>query len=35
MFRLFLDTASVSMIDYFADGNSSVRLMNDTSHLRG
>ncbi|HEX3336956.1 MAG TPA: bifunctional RNase H/acid phosphatase [Jatrophihabitans sp.] len=35
MFRLFLDTASVSMIDYFADGNSSVRLVNDTSHLRG
>ncbi|WP_375489240.1 bifunctional RNase H/acid phosphatase [uncultured Jatrophihabitans sp.] len=35
MFRLHLDTASVSVIDYFADGASSVRLVNDTSHLRG
>ena len=34
MYRLHLDTASVSIIDYFADGNSSVRLVNDTSHLR-
>lgn len=33
MFRLYLDTASVSMIDYGADGNCSVRLFNDTSHL--
>jgi broad specificity phosphatase PhoE/ribonuclease HI len=33
MFRLHLDTASVSIVDYFADGNSSVRLVNDTSHL--
>jgi broad specificity phosphatase PhoE len=33
LFRIHLDTASVSTIDYFTDGNSSVRLMNDTSHL--
>jgi broad specificity phosphatase PhoE/ribonuclease HI len=33
MFRLFLDTASVSVVDYYADGGSSVRLVNDTSHL--
>jgi broad specificity phosphatase PhoE/ribonuclease HI len=34
MFRLHLDTASVSIVDYYADGNSSVRLVNDTGHLR-
>jgi probable phosphoglycerate mutase len=34
MFRLALDTASVSTIDYYGDGNSSVRLVNDVSHLR-
>jgi probable phosphoglycerate mutase len=34
MFRLHLDTASVSSVDYYGDGNSSVRLVNDTSHLR-
>jgi probable phosphoglycerate mutase len=33
MFRLMLDTASVSIVDYFDDGNSAVRLVNDTSHL--
>ncbi|MEO8887960.1 MAG: bifunctional RNase H/acid phosphatase [Jatrophihabitantaceae bacterium] len=33
MFRLYLDTASVSIVDYGADGSSSVRLFNDTSHL--
>jgi ribonuclease H / adenosylcobalamin/alpha-ribazole phosphatase len=33
LFRLHLDTASVSIVDYFADGNVSVRLVNDTSHL--
>ncbi len=33
MFRLLLDIASVSIIDYYADGNSAVRLVNDTSHL--
>jgi probable phosphoglycerate mutase len=34
MFRLHLDTASVSVIDYFADGSSSVRAVNDACHLR-
>jgi probable phosphoglycerate mutase len=34
LFRLHLDTASVSVVDYFADGNASVRVVNDTSHLR-
>ena len=33
MFRVYLDTASVSIVDYYADGNASVRLVNDTSHL--
>jgi ribonuclease H / adenosylcobalamin/alpha-ribazole phosphatase len=33
LFRIHLDTASVSSIDYYADGNCSVRLVNDTSHL--
>ncbi len=33
LFRLYLDTASVSVVDYYADGNMSVRLVNDTSHL--
>jgi broad specificity phosphatase PhoE/ribonuclease HI len=33
MFRLFLDIASVSVVDYYPDGNSSVRLINDTGHL--
>jgi len=33
LFRLHLDTASVSIVDYYADGNMSVQLVNDTSHL--
>lgn len=33
MFRLHLDTASVSIIDCFGDGAASVRLVNDTGHL--
>ena len=33
MFRMQLDTASVSIIDYLEDGTASVRLVNDTSHL--
>jgi broad specificity phosphatase PhoE/ribonuclease HI len=33
MYRMHLDTASVSSIDYYPDGNCSVRLMNDTGHL--
>jgi broad specificity phosphatase PhoE/ribonuclease HI len=32
-YRMHLDTASVSTIDYFANGASSLRLFNDTSHL--
>jgi len=35
LFRFHLDPASVSIIDYFLDGASSVRLVNDTSHLDG
>jgi probable phosphoglycerate mutase len=34
LFRLHIDTASVSMVDYYVDGNMSVKLVNDTSHLR-
>lgn len=34
LFRLHLDTASVSIADFYADGNASVSLVNDTSHLR-
>ena len=34
MFRMHLDVASVSIIDYYADGNASVRVVNDTAHLR-
>lgn len=33
LFRMHLDTASVSALDYFADGSPSLRLFNDTSHL--
>jgi probable phosphoglycerate mutase len=33
MFRIHLDTASVSVVDYFENGATSVRLVNDTSHL--
>jgi len=33
VYRLHLDTASVSVLDYFADGASSLRLFNDISHL--
>jgi broad specificity phosphatase PhoE len=32
-FRMHLDTASVTAVDYFADGSSSMRLFNDVSHL--
>jgi probable phosphoglycerate mutase len=34
MFRIHLDTASVSVVDYLANGGCSVRLVNDTSHLK-
>lgn len=35
MFRMELSAASVSAVAYYTDGNASVRLFNDTSHLRG
>jgi probable phosphoglycerate mutase len=34
LFRLHLDLASLSIVDFFPDANSSVRLVNDTAHLR-
>ncbi|MFF9347432.1 bifunctional RNase H/acid phosphatase [Streptomyces sp. NPDC014734] len=34
MFRMELSAASVSAVAYYADGNASLRLLNDTSHLR-
>lgn len=33
LFRIHLDVASLSTLDYFGDGSSSLRLFNDTSHL--
>ncbi len=33
LFRLHLDIASLSTVDWYADGPASVRLVNDTSHL--
>lgn len=33
LFRLHLDLASLSMAEFYADGGSSVRLVNDTNHL--
>lgn len=33
LFRLHLDLASVSVVEFYPDGNASVRLVNDTSHL--
>jgi probable phosphoglycerate mutase len=33
LYRLHLDTASLCTVDWFADGQAVVRLMNDTSHL--
>jgi ribonuclease H / adenosylcobalamin/alpha-ribazole phosphatase len=35
MFRMHLDVASLSQIDFFADGQCVVRSLNDTAHLRG
>ncbi|MEY9990922.1 broad specificity phosphatase PhoE/ribonuclease HI [Streptomyces sp. V4I8] len=35
LFRMELSAASLSAVAYYADGNASVRLFNDTSHLRG
>ncbi|WP_406377867.1 bifunctional RNase H/acid phosphatase [Streptomyces sp. NBC_00197] len=34
LFRMELSAASLSAVAYYADGNASVRLFNDTSHLR-
>ncbi|MET8840488.1 bifunctional RNase H/acid phosphatase [Streptomyces rubiginosohelvolus] len=34
LFRMELSAASISTVAYYADGNASVRLLNDTSHLR-
>jgi probable phosphoglycerate mutase len=35
LFRLHLDVTGVSEVDWYADGPASVRLVNDTSHLKG
>ncbi|HEX6354836.1 bifunctional RNase H/acid phosphatase [Actinophytocola sp.] len=35
LFRLHLDLASLSIVEFYPDGNASVRLVNDTSHLNG
>ncbi len=32
LYRLHLDLASLSIVDYYEDGGTSVRLVNDTSH---
>lgn len=34
LFRMELSAASISAVAYYTDGNASVRLFNDTSHLR-
>ncbi|HET9142543.1 bifunctional RNase H/acid phosphatase [Actinophytocola sp.] len=34
LFRLHLDLASLSVVEFYPDGNASVRLVNDTSHLQ-
>ncbi|MET9803967.1 bifunctional RNase H/acid phosphatase [Streptomyces sp. NPDC006368] len=34
LFRMELSAASLSVVAYYQDGNASVRLLNDTSHLR-
>ncbi|ONI86037.1 bifunctional RNase H/acid phosphatase [Saccharothrix sp. ALI-22-I] len=33
LFRLHLDLASLSVVEFYPDGHASVRLINDTSHL--
>ncbi|MBE7195223.1 MAG: histidine phosphatase family protein, partial [Gordonia polyisoprenivorans] len=33
LFKLHLDLASLSMAEFYADGGTSVRLVNDTNHL--
>jgi probable phosphoglycerate mutase len=32
LYRLHLDLAALSIVDFYADGGASVRLVNDTSH---
>ncbi len=34
LFRMELSAASLSSVDYYADGTASLRLLNDTGHLR-
>jgi probable phosphoglycerate mutase len=34
LFRMELSAASLSALAYYSDGNASLRLLNDTSHLR-
>lgn len=34
LFKMELSAASISAVAYYADGNASLRLLNDTSHLR-
>ncbi|MEU6050330.1 bifunctional RNase H/acid phosphatase [Streptomyces xanthochromogenes] len=34
LFRMELSAASISAVAYYADGNASVRVLNDTGHLR-
>ncbi|MGW9429030.1 bifunctional RNase H/acid phosphatase [Streptomyces decoyicus] len=34
LFRMELSAASISVVAYYSDGNASLRLLNDTSHLR-
>ncbi len=34
LFRMELSAASLSAVAYYADGNASVRLLNETAHLR-
>lgn len=35
LYRLHLDLASLSVVEFYPDGHASVRLVNDTSHLTG
>ncbi len=34
LYRMELSAAAVCVVQYYADGNASLRLLNDTSHLR-
>ena len=35
LFRMELDPASITRVSWWEDGNASLRVFNDTSHLRG